>query len=274
VPLHALTTDELERWERDGFLVLRSFVNDEELELVRGRIDALANEDPPRPEVEIDVDPVLRDADLPRARRLRALFHAAHADRALREGYTFRERTLDVVQDLLGPDIVYYTDQTFLKPAGGSGAPPHQDNAYWEPHWAGAGKLSVWLALDPSTHANGCTVFVPGSHRGAFAHETDFDRDAVFGRELSLTDELRTAGVAVELEPGDCCIHHCETVHWSGPNESDHSRRGHVAVYFSSRVRITDQPNTFFRHDFLPARGRTYPGCVGWTEKRERVGTV
>ena len=263
-----MTKGQLEAWERDGFLVAPEFASPDELKMVRERIELLANQDPPNPATQIDLEKELAGAvHLTQAQRLRGLFHAAHADQVLREGFTLRDKTLDVVEDLLGSDFVFYSDQTFFKPPGGSAIPPHQDNAYWEPYWPGPDKLSVWLALDASTRENGCTVFVPGSHKEAFAHETDFERDPVFGRELVVSPEHETIAVPVELEPGDCCIHHCETVHWSAPNNSGRPRRGHIAIYFGSRTQHIGWPDgisTPFRHAFIPARGRTFPRCVGW----------
>lgn len=262
--MKALTPEQIGAWERDGFLVVPGFVDAEELAAVQSVISTLAEQDPPHPQVHIDVDPALAGrADLPASQTFRALIHAAHASPELREVYTLRPKTLDVVEDLLGPDVVFYTDQTFLKPPGGSPAPPHQDNAYWEPFWSGKGKLSVWLALDDSTIERGCTNFVPGSHRSVLEHERDFSKDALFGGAVEGLTPDKLDSVPVELKAGDACIHHGEIIHFSGPNVSDQPRRGHVAVYFSARCTYTDQVSEFFADVFIPARGHTYPGCVG-----------
>ena len=265
--MRALTVEEIGAWERNGFLKVENFVDADELTGIRRIMEALVEQDPPDPSIHIDIDPVLADrADIPRIGKFRALMHAAHASRELLETYTLRPRTLDVVEDLIGPDIVYYTDQTFLKPPGGSGAPAHQDNAYWDVFWAGKGKLSVWLALDDSTVERGCTRFVAGSHRQIFRHDRDFSKDALFGGAAPDLDPAELTFEPVELRAGDACIHHCETIHMSGPNVSDHSRRGLVTIYFSGRCTYTDQESEWFPHRMIPARGAVYPGCVGWYE--------
>lgn len=257
-----LSAQQLMDWDRDGFLVVRRFVAPDELEMIRSRIDGLAAEEPPHPAIDIELDQGLQDDEArPRPQRMRALMHAAHADPVLRDGYTLREKTVDVVSDLLGPDVVFYTDQTFLKPPGGSAIPAHQDNAYWNRFWVGDDKLSVWLALDDSTLDNGCTVFVPGTHKRTIEHDDVEDR--VFGKKITVTAEQRAREVPVELEAGDCCIHHGWVVHYSGANESRRPRRGHVSIYFSARTRYGDEKSEFFRHDFIPARGATFPDCVG-----------
>ena len=127
--MKALTVEDIGTWERNGFLKVENFVDAEELANIRRIMEGLVEQDPPDENTIVDIDPVLADrTDIPRTEKFRALLHAAHASPELLETYTLRPKTLDVVEDLIGPDIVYYTDQTFLKPPGGSGAPAHQDN--------------------------------------------------------------------------------------------------------------------------------------------------
>lgn len=38
------------------------------------------------------------------------------------------------------------------------------------------------------------------------------------------------------LAPGDATIHHCETIHYSAPNTTDHSRLGLLLVYRGSHT--------------------------------------
>ena len=122
--MQALAAEQIGAWERNGFLKVENFVDADELANIRRIMEGLVERDPPHENTLIDIDPVLADrTDIPRTEKFRALMHAAHASRELLETYTLRPRTLDVVEDLIGPDLVYYTDQTFLKPPGGSGAP-------------------------------------------------------------------------------------------------------------------------------------------------------
>jgi ectoine hydroxylase-related dioxygenase (phytanoyl-CoA dioxygenase family) len=248
-------------WERDGFLLLREFVSADELTFIRDRIERLANEEPANPAITLDLDKELADGnERPRSRQLRALIRGAHADPDLRDSYTLRQKTINVVAGLIGPDVIFYTDQPFFKPPGGSAIPPHQDNAYWNRYWVGDDKLSVWLAPGDSTNENGCTTFLPGTHKQTLEHDLVDDR--VFGKKLEITDRQRTSEVPVELRAEDCCIHHAWVIHYSGPNVSDRARRGHVSIYFNAHTRQTAEP-TPFPHGFISASGSVYPGCVG-----------
>jgi phytanoyl-CoA hydroxylase len=262
-----LDEKQLGDWCADGFVKIPRFVNERELETIRSRLEALAEEDPPHSGLKIDFDSdLVRDDGGSRSRsaRLRAIQHAAHVDDVLWNMYTRRARTLELVNQLLGPDVVFYTDQTFFKPPGGSEIPPHQDNRYWEPYWAGLGKISLWLALDDSTLEKGCTVFRRGSHRNADMSEAhNRVDDGLFAYELDREVLGTGEDVAVELRAGDCCVHHCMTVHSSGRNCSKEFRRGHVAIYFDAHVRTSSSAPSSFPFELIPVTGRTFEGCVG-----------
>ncbi len=60
--------------------------------------------------------------------------------------------------------------ETFNKPARvGSGVPPHQDNAYF--CQAPPDVLTIWIAIDAVTEANGPVFYLKGSHRdGTLPH--------------------------------------------------------------------------------------------------------
>jgi len=59
------------------------------------------------------------------------------------------ERILDVVEDLIGPDIYYHSSKLMFKPArGGRRKPWHQDFAYWS--MMNTNQVTVWMAVDPA----------------------------------------------------------------------------------------------------------------------------
>src|ERR1700756_2425896 len=77
---------------------------------------------------------------------------------------------LDLVEQVIGPDIILWGCQIFCKPGGdGLEVPWHQDGHYWPIRPLAA--CTVWLALDPSKVANGSLRIIPGSHRARRLHE-------------------------------------------------------------------------------------------------------
>ncbi|MPY70148.1 MAG: hypothetical protein GEU92_08675 [Alphaproteobacteria bacterium] len=72
------------------------------------------------------------------------------------------DRLLDVVEDLLGPDLMIYHSTLWAKqPRAGEYVSWHQDNTYFghDP----CEVLSVWLALTPATVETGCMQYLPGT---------------------------------------------------------------------------------------------------------------
>src|SRR3954465_6321093 len=73
-------------------------------------------------------------------------------------------KILDAVEDIIGPDILCWTTNFFIKePASPGFVSWHQDAAYWglEPDDV----VTAWVALSESNLASGCMKVIPGTHR-------------------------------------------------------------------------------------------------------------
>jgi phytanoyl-CoA hydroxylase len=143
------------------------------------------------------------------------------------------DRILDVVEGILGPDILLYSVEFLIKEAGTTHVVTmHQDLTYW-----GMGEIdgltTAWLALSPATTDSGCMDFVQGSHKNPILpHEDSFDANNLLsrGQEIAV-DIAEDDKVAVVLNPGEMSLHHGLTIHGSGPNISDDRRVGCVIRY-------------------------------------------
>lgn len=142
-------------------------------------------------------------------------------------------RILDVVQGVLGPDIMIYSAEFFVKePRTKHIVSMHQDLTYWG---LGAidGLVTAWLALSPATSESGCMDFVKASHKNAILeHEDTYAEDNLLSRGQEIkVDVAPEDKVAIELQPGEMSLHHGLTIHGSGPNSSDDRRIGLVIRY-------------------------------------------
>ncbi|QDU95590.1 phytanoyl-CoA dioxygenase family protein [Lignipirellula cremea] len=120
--------------------------------------------------------------------------------------------------------------ETFNKPARvGTAVPFHQDNAYF--CQAPPDMLTLWIALDPVTEANGPVIYLPGSHQAGVLPTRP---SGVSGNSMVLADPPvmsdRSSLVGL-LEPGDALVHHCQTIHRSDPNRSGQPRKALLMVY-------------------------------------------
>lgn len=140
---------------------------------------------------------------------------------------------LDVIEGILGPDILVYAAEYFIKePQTSQIVSMHQDLTYWG---LGAidGMVTAWIALSPATIASGCMDFVRGSHKNPILPHVDtFDSRNLLSRgqevKVDIAPQDRTP---IVLQPGEMSLHHGLTIHGSGPNQTDERRIGCVIRY-------------------------------------------
>ena len=71
--------------------------------------------------------------------------------------------------------------------------------------------------------------FIPGSHKGEVRWHRHIDNDpTVHGL---VTDDVDTSqAVACPIPVGGATFHTCRTMHYAGPNKTDHPRRAYILV--------------------------------------------
>jgi non-heme Fe2+,alpha-ketoglutarate-dependent halogenase len=145
---------------------------------------------------------------------------------------------LDAVEDLHGPDLFCWSSSFFIKePRNPAFVSWHQDSTYW-----GLNKTDVvtaWIALSPSTKANGAMEVIPGTHLlSQVPHRDTFAKDNMLtrGQEVAV-DVDATKAVTIELRPGEMSLHHVLLVHGSAPNLSPVRRIGFAARYIPTSVK-------------------------------------
>jgi hypothetical protein len=142
------------------------------------------------------------------------------------------EKILDLVEQLIGPEIILWGCQAFCKPPGdGMEVPWHQDGHYWpiQP----LATCTVWIAIDDSVIENGCLRVIPDSHRGKVLHKhLQEDRtDIVLNKRVDNASFDESTAVDVELEAGQMSLHDVYLIHGSNPNRSTRRRAGLAIRY-------------------------------------------
>ena len=152
-------------------------------------------------------------------------------------------RILDVVEQLIGPDILIYNATYIIKEANSkSYVSWHQDLTYWG--LDSDDQVSVWLALSDASESSGCMRMIPGSHRLGRQHHIlgeDDDNNVLFQSQW-VADIDESKAVAAELKPGQASFHHGWLLHASSPNASDDRRIGLNIQYIAPHVRQTKIP--------------------------------
>lgn len=143
------------------------------------------------------------------------------------------DRVLDIIEGLLGPDILIWSVEFFIKePNTKAIVSMHQDLTYW-----GFGAVdqlcTAWIALSPATQTSGCMDFVTGSHKNPILpHDDTYDANNLLSRGQEIRVNVAAEDkVAAELQPGQMSLHHGLMIHGSGPNSSG-DRRIAVAIRY------------------------------------------
>lgn len=223
-----LTREQIDFFNENGYLRWGKILSDEELPPLRAEYDRVFAEARESGRYRNLAISDTNDNDAKRNAPTQMLQVMQVCERSL----LFRRlvhdaRFLDIVEELIGPNIMLFHDQALFKPAKSGGAVFwHQDNAYWR--CKPANLVSCWLTLDDVDVHNGAMQVLPGSHLKPFWHQTAASTSALLDSGSKID---ASKAVVNELPAGGCMFHHCQTLHYTAPNTTDRQRRA-FAIHF------------------------------------------
>jgi phytanoyl-CoA hydroxylase len=275
LPSYPVKVDEYKFYHRNGYLIVRDLVAQPDVETLRTfAMDLLHG----RIEIPSSTPPT-NDTPQELYKRFTRI-HMLHRQFAPAERYLLYPRVLDVLEALIGPDVLALQTMLFLNPPGLGGQGWHQD-AYYITTYPET-LIGVWIALDRADEANGCLWVTPGSHSEPI-YPTE-ERDHLYAEEAfadlttvanvsSLDEEANTLTQVAKrypdpipcvVEPGDVIFFHSHLLHRSYPNRTaDRFRRAFVSHYCNARSWVPwnhgtpwEGPAANYLH--ILARGRTH----------------
>lgn len=243
--IETLTQAQWQQYERDGYLKLGKLLDDQQLQTLQDRIDAI----------------MLGKAKIPYDRLLMQLdSETGKYEDAGEQSKGFKGATLNYrkIQDLeLDPVFLRYMQQPIFrhicarvygqetpvdcframfmnKPAQkGTFLPWHQDR------WTSLDRdplITVWTALDPATIENGCVQIIPGSHRQGLINP---DHPSGFLTPEQTKQHCPPEKVVyMELKAGEVALLHNWLLHASDINRSQISRRAFSVCYMDGRTQV------------------------------------
>ncbi len=236
-------------FRRNGFLVVRGLVSpDEVAELREHTEDLMQGKLPAQSQQSLEAPPAHLSPDEKAQYFLR--IHMLHRQLELHERYMLHPRVLDVLEVLLGPDVLALQTMLFLKGPGKPGQGWHQDTYYIPTHPDTL--CGAWIAIDDVDELNGAMWFAKGSNvepvyppREGYGHGDTGIGDIARVANVSDPDDAKNdlSRVAdkydqllVSAKAGDVVFFGGHILHRSKKNfTTDRFRRSFVSHYCNAR---------------------------------------
>lgn len=233
-----------EQWDsyfRNGYLQLGPVADADQVERLKQRVDDLALGRVVNPDVRLQLDTGGRYEDLPEATEVTSQHTLLYRKvQGLETDDLFRTvLTHPILAEVAAHHYGRHTSATLFramvmnKPASqGTLLPWHQDGG---DVWAldRDPLITIWMALDDATAANGCVEVLPGSHRLGLLSQ----QGSTISEEEARRHCPEDAVVAMEVPAGHAILMHNWLLHRSGINRTEVPRRAFTASYLDSRTR-------------------------------------
>jgi phytanoyl-CoA hydroxylase len=253
--LMKVTSDQITRYEHDGFLVLETFVDGEACDRLRARAEELVRDFDPKGLISIfstheqtrtsddyflesgdkirfffEENAFLSDGTLRQSkeRSINKIGHALHDLDPVFDEFSRTSAIKQLVSDLgIVEPLLLQSMYIFKQPRIGGEVTCHQDATflYTEP----LQMVGLWFALEDATVENGCLWAIPGGHK--FALKSRFMRADDGGTHFEVFDDAKWSEEnlrPLEVKKGTVIVLHGLLPHLSRENRSSRSRHAYT----------------------------------------------
>ena len=173
---YTVSIEEYARFKRDGFLVVKNLVSPEQIaelrqhteDLMQGKLPEQQAHRMAERDVTRDGGVTVQGLEMPPEHlspEEKAQFflriHMLHRKLELHERYMLHPRVLDVLEVIIGPDVLAMQTMLFLKPPGKPGQGWHQDSYYIPTNPDTL--CGAWISIDDCDEQNGAMWFAKAS---------------------------------------------------------------------------------------------------------------
>lgn len=240
---YPLTLEQIESFQRDGFVLLRGVCSAQEIAAYRPIIAEAAYR------FNTETRPVEERDTYGKA--FLQIMNLWVRDEGVKR-FVLARRFASIAARLMGvPAIRLYHDQALFKEAGGGPTPWHQDFYYWP--LDSEKSVTMWMPLVDVDETMGTMTFAVGSHRDGYlaALEISDESEEYFNR-LVRERNYRLVNVGA-MQAGDATFHWGGTLHAAPGNQSSRTREVMTVIYFADGIRVMPQPDNPNRWQDLKA---------------------
>jgi ectoine hydroxylase-related dioxygenase (phytanoyl-CoA dioxygenase family) len=252
---YRVSVEQYARFRRDGFVIVPQLISQDAIGELREHTEQLMQGRLPEQQQDLktahghtlrippDLSPEERGQYFLR-------IHMLHRLLELHERYMLETRVLDVLEVLIGPDVLALQTMLFLKPPGKPGQGWHQDSYYIPTHPDTL--CGAWIAIDDCDERNGAMWFAKGSgHEPVYPPASGYGygdrlvKDITYIEGVSDVDDSKNSLSKVAdrydqalatMRAGDVAFFNGHVLHRSKENWStDRFRRSFVSHYCNAR---------------------------------------
>jgi len=246
-----LTEQELAQFHKEGFIILRHFVDtsrceallkiaqehlDKKIEPIETEIGYDTRSKEYRTKVS-DYTSQSRHSQEPTVRRLRQVYQRDVLFKAWMEDKKIRP----ILQQILEDDVVITTGHhnSIMTKMPHSSSPTawHQDRRYWR--YSDDNLVSIWLALGDESAANGVLEFIPRSHTMTLSL-AQFDEKEYFSQTYKANQKIIATKTSTTLEQGDVVLFHSLLLHRANKNSTDKAKISFVYTVKGSKTKAIE----------------------------------
>ena len=222
-------TNEIEKFNKNGFVVFDKFLLEKKIEILKNRFDDLFDG-----KFENTIEPDewnwKKDSSDPRATR--QICNVWKSDNLIRKIVCNKTIGLIASQLMRWKGARLVQDNILWKPSGGKTLGYHQDASYVD--WiVPQTMITCWMSLDQTNQKIGTLEFVTGSHKwGLNPPSVNFHSPDDYRKELINFAKINNKELNityVEVPAGGASFHHGYTWHGSGINTTNLNRRAIVS---------------------------------------------
>ena len=236
---YSLSNDQIEFYQKNRFIKLKSVLNSETVEYFNAVISQQVD--------EMNQEETTLEERSTYGKAFLQLFNLWLENSIVKE-LIFSKRLAKIAADLMVVNGVrLYHDQALFKEAGGGITPWHADQYYWPLETDKT--VTAWMPLQATPLEMGPLEFSAGSHT------------IVEGRELEIGDEseafiqkkLRVTDFKHVIEPfdiGEISFHSGWVFHRAGANNTDEMRKVMTIIYMEKDMLLKSPENSNQIHDW------------------------
>jgi len=243
-----LTPIQLEKFKKNGYLILRNFVDKAECEAI---LDvALAHLKHKIEPIETEIDygsksqeyrtkvtdyNSIEKRDTVTVRRLRQVYSRDILFKNWMESEKIRPILEQVLDDKVVITTAHHNSIMTKMPHSSSETAWHQDRRYWS--FSDDNLVSVWLALGEEDSKNGVLEFIPESHTMKFTEEQFGDKE-YFNSKHPKNVSLIETKQSTTLNRGDVVLFHCKLLHRANENRTETPKISFVYTVKGKRTKV------------------------------------